>query len=297
VNAGLNGGDIGLADAGTQLQYAFSGIGGGISVFVPASIPLLSTVDGSQTGVAVLAGTNGTGGLVPLTISAGAGAAVYEVWFSNANVIESAQLGVVVAAISDTANNLPAIGKGQVSVNFAPLAASTNQTASLGPIPRFCQPYPVSDLFAINACTCNLLFPFVSNQNGFDTGVAIANTSLDPFGTGPQHGTVTLNYYGNTSGGGAAPTPQTSTDVAAGDELVFSLFGGDASGHGLTPTPTFQGYIIATANFQYCHGFAFVSDLGAQKLAEGYLAIELDEPFNLVNGVTRTGVSGEVQAH
>ena len=47
------------------------------------------------------------------------------------------------------------------------------------------------------------------------------------------------------------------------------------------------------ANFQYCHGFAFISDLGAQKLAEGYLAIQLDE---LAAGLDyRTGVIGENQ--
>ena len=60
-------------------------------------------------------------------------------------------------------------------------------------------------LFTISPCSCNLLFPFVTNIAGFDTGVAIANTSADPFGTSPQTGTVTLNYYGTTSGGGAAP--------------------------------------------------------------------------------------------
>jgi hypothetical protein len=293
----------GLADQGTQIAYTFTNIGAGISIYVPPRINLVSTIDGTVTGAAILAGqTANATALVPISLTAGTGAAVYEVWFDNPNVIESAQLPVFVAAISNTTNNLPAIGKGSVSVNFAPLAGSTAQVASPEPvpIPRFCQPYPVNPLFSIAACTCNLLFPFVTQQNGFDTGVAIANTSMDPYGTALQHGTITLNYFGNTTGGGAAPAPQTSTDVAAGDELVFSLFGGDASGHGITPTPGFQGYVIAVANFQYCHGFAFISDLGAQKLAEGYLAIEIDEPFNIGGdavGFSRTGVAGEVQAH
>jgi hypothetical protein len=63
---------------------------------------------------------------------------------------------------------------------------------------------------------------------------------------------------------------------------VFDLYGG--GNLGIAATQGFQGYIIARANFQYCHGFAFISDLGAQKLAEGYLAIELDIP-----GLYRTG--------
>ncbi len=55
---------------------------------------------------------------------------------------------------------------------------------------------------------------------------------------------------------------------------MFTLSsGGD---HGIAATPGFQGYIIAQMEFQWCHGFAFLSDVGAQKLAEGYLAIQLD---------------------
>ncbi len=54
----------------------------------------------------------------------------------------------------------------------------------------------------------------------------------------------------------------------------------------------FQGYIIATSNFQYCHAFAFISDTAATNLAEGYLAIQLD-----VSTLDRTGVLGENKAH
>ena len=57
-------------------------------------------------------------------------------------------------------------------------------------------------------------------------------------------------------------------------------------------TPGFEGYIIAQANFQYCHGFAFISDVGAQKLAEGYLAIQLDVPL-----LERTGIARRKQGH
>jgi hypothetical protein len=183
------------------------------------------------------------------------------------------------------------VGSVTVQVNFAPL--STSPTASTSaPIPRFCQPYVPANLFSINLCTCNLLFPFVTNQAGFDTGVAIANTTADVLnGVAPQTGDVTLTYYGNTTGGGAAPpTAVTTSAVPSGAELVFTLSGG--GNYGIPATPGFQGYIIAQADFQYCHGFAFISDAGAQKLAEGYLALELDIP-----GLHRTAITGEVLAH
>jgi hypothetical protein len=42
--------------------------------------------------------------------------------------------------------------------------------------------------------------------------------------------------------------------------------------------PNFLGYVIAVCNFQYGHGFAFVSDVGARNLAMGYLALVIPDP-------------------
>ncbi|MBV8818787.1 MAG: hypothetical protein JO022_10560, partial [Acidobacteriaceae bacterium] len=306
VSGGLGSGAVGLADTGTEITVAFTTIGQGVSVFVPSVIYLYPTgvstscsiastgCTTAPTGVAILVGgTSGTtaiGGtnFGNVTVSSGGASVTYEVVQSNVNVLEALVVPVWTGFISNTTQSLPGLGSSSAGVNFAPLSASP--TATTGPIPRFCQPHTAASLFTINICSCNLLFPFVTNQAGFDTGVAIANTSLDPFGTATQAGTVKLNYYGGTTGGGAAPAAQTSTVVAAGTELVFTLSnGGD---HGVAATPGFQGYIIAQAQFQYCHAFAFISDLGAQRLAEGYLAIQLDIP-----ALNRTGVFGEVQAH
>jgi len=102
-----------------------------------------------------------------------------------------------------------------------------------------------------------LLFPVVSNQNGVDTTISIANTSLDFFGTNPMSGTCTLNYYGTTAGGGAAPPSQTSALVAYGDSLVFTLSGG--GDHGIAATPGFQGYIVADCAFPLARGWGYTS--------------------------------------
>jgi hypothetical protein len=118
-----------------------------------------------------------------------------------------------------------------------------------------------------------LLFPFVSNQAGFDTGMAITNTTLHPQGTDAVSGTCTLYYYGNTPGGGAAPPPQTSAPISAGQQLILSLSSGGT--HNIMPTAGFQGYIVAKCGFPAAPGFAFLSDLGSQRLAFGYLASEL----------------------
>jgi len=300
-------GPVGLATQGTQITFTYTNIGAGVSLFVPNAVTLAAAPGneyglGSLPGFAVLVGGGGTdGSLSPVTINGTTGSATYEIWYSDASVIEQIDAPVTVAYISNTQNNLPATGTGKVAVNFAPLSSVATYSSS-APIPRFCQPYTAQNLYTIAPCTCDLLFPFVSNQSGFDTGVAIANTTMDPFGTTPQQGTVTLYYYGGTTGGGAAPPSQTTNDVVpAGQELIFTLSNG--GNFGIAATPGFQGYIISIANFQYCHAFAFISDVGAQKLAEGYLAISLDVPFNLqgVPGVgagnSRTLNFGENEGH
>jgi hypothetical protein len=286
---GTASGSVGLADTGTQIAFTITGVGAGVNLFVPNQLALfqVGTTSG-QTGAAQLLGTSGTG-TTQLAVNGTTATAVYEVLSSNVNVLEYATVAVSVAAISNTSQNLPGLGQSQVAVNFNPLS-SVPTASNTAPIPRFCQPYPGKNFFIINICSCNLLFPFVTNTSGFDTGIAIANTSLDPFGTATQQGIVTLFYYGTTTGGGAAPAPQKSQTVPAGSELIFTLSGG--GNYGITATPGFLGYIISVANFQYCHAFAFISDMGAQKLAEGYLAIQLDLPV-----LNRTGVVGENEGH
>lgn len=294
---GTSNGAIGLADQGTQVTFTINNIGAGVSIFAPSTVYLVG--NGQNTGVAVLVGgalqvpPSGTPSQVNFT---GTTASVtYEVWYSNPNVIESMTVPIQVAALSNTGSNLPGLGQSTGTISFAPVS-NVQTTSTTAPIPRFCNNATPNPIFNIVACTCDLLFPFVTNQAGFDTGIAIANTSADPFKTPTQTGPVQLWYYGSTTGGGVAPTQPASQPIPAGQELIFTLSGG--GNFGITATPGFEGYIIAVAQFQYCHGFAFISDVGAQKLAEGYLAIQLDEPFNLgLAPLTRTHQLGENQAH
>lgn len=228
--------------------------------------------------------------------SVGTGATlIYEIYYANSSVQESATVPISVEYTSNTGSNIPATTTtpSTVGVEFSP--QSTVGTASPAPIPRFGPSGSPVSIFSISPCSCNLLFPFVANAAGFDTGIAIANTSAAPstYSSAPQTGTVTLNYYGTTSGGGAAPPAFTTTSaVPAGEELIFDVSSG--GNFGVPATPGFEGYIIAQANFQYCHGFAFLSPPGAQGqgASAGYLAIELDTP-----GLYRTHNMGENLGH
>ena len=95
------------------------------------------------------------------------------------------------------------------------------------------------------------------------------------------------------------------TSVPACGLLTYSLFFGGAivggpTGSAATPAPQFTGYIIAQARFQYCHGFAYISEQGVgfnnpNNTSMGYLAIVLDRPAGTIvlnNGVTGTFTEG-----
>jgi len=234
------------------------------------------------------------------TVTAGSAAVVYEVVNSDPAAIEQGNIPIGVAFISNTAQNIPAPGQAFLNTSFAP-TSTDNTASSTDYIPRFCDQSVPRGTFNISVCQCNLLFPFVTQIGSlFDTGIGIANTTADPYGTTPQTGPVTMYFYGQTTGGGALPAnlavQKTTGNVPPGQVLTWSTFGGAGNfAAGLQPVVGFTGYMIAIANFQYCHGFAFISDVGAQKLAEGYLAIQLDI-YN-GSGLNRTGITGEVQGH
>jgi len=291
----------GLADTGTRFRVVFSNVPAGVQVFVgtrdiattESTVLHLVTTDANGAGAysataATSTGTDQCGktySVAPVSISGGTGIAVWEVMQTDPLLPGRVEVPVVIAYKANTAAGLPGLGTMTAAASFAPISTVTTQSAS-APLPRFADTGAARNVVVINPCTTNLLFPFVSNQAGFDTGIAIANTSKDPFGTSTQSGACTLNYYGETAGGGAPPSPQTSAVIAAGDTAVFTLSAGGT--HGITATPGFQGYIIAQCRFQYAHGFAFISDLGAAKLSHGYLALVMDFPLG-----ARTGFASE----
>jgi hypothetical protein len=263
----------------------FFNIPEGVTISVPQ---LISTIDpigdpNSLLEIALVANTdsNGAGGTistaggtVAVSISGGFGVAVYEVFNSNPFAVEDVSIPIFVSWEADTENDLPAVGSGQVSASFAPLSTVVVASAT-APEPRFIDTGGDPQTFVtIVRCTTTILFPFVTNQVGFDTGIAISNTSQDWLGTQPQDGACTIHYHGQTTGGGAAPPDQTSTVIAAGEQLTFTVSGGNAAS-GIAGAPEFQGYIIAVCDFQYGHGYAFITNGfgGAPTMAQGYLAL------------------------
>jgi hypothetical protein len=227
-----------------------------------------------------------------IPVVAGQALAVWEVTNANPSTIDQLFFLVAAAYVATPATPTPAVGQARVAGSFAPFYAGGNDVANAAgrwsstlPIPRFLESTDLLNAFRIDACETHLLFPFVTAQAGFDTGIAISNTSADHFsnpGDRRQQGTCTLNYFGNVTGGGNAPNPQTTNaPIPAGGQLTAVLSSG--GNFGVAGTPGFQGYIFARCLFRYAHGFAFITDgpIGQAQVAEGYLALVVTpDPFD-----------------
>ncbi len=277
---GIGGG----ATQGTRFLLRLFNVPSGVTVEVANTIFCLAP---GNLELRLVTGTDGNGALGSLstdlstlvdnelTPSGGALAIVYEVVDSNPFVVEDCDVPLNFHWETDTDVDSPAVGVAQVSATFAPLSTVPSADAD-APEPRFIDTSgDPADILVVAKCTTTLLFPFVTNQSGFDTGIAISNTSEDWFGTPRQSGTCTIHYHGVTTGGGLVePDTQESSSLAAGGQLVFTLSGGNPD-QGIERTPEFQGYVIAICQFQYGHGFAFITDGfgGVPALAQGYLAL------------------------
>jgi len=174
--------------------------------------------------------------------------------------------------------------RGQLPPGYEPVTAQV----SMGPtvrIPDFTgtveatQPSPL-DVIDISDCQTFLLFPYVTDLYGYDTGISISNTTLDPFATDPtlapylwqgsakpQDGGCTIYVYQN----GALYTSFPTGTIMHGSTFSFLLAG---------PAPGTNGYAFAVCNFQNAHGQATIqySDPGTLVTETGYLADVIPDP-------------------
>ena len=305
-STGITG--AGVATNGTRLQILFNNIPTGVTLYTPGVVYLTRAGTEVVTGIAVRNGNVDpvNGPLTNTTLSNGAETwvqvptsrlAVYEMLYVDPFAEEDLTVPI---GITTNLSQLPQSistattvrgGLAPVGTAILPLVSSVSN----GRLPRFVENLQGDDtLFTLEKCNCNLLFPFVSNAAGFDTGIAIANTSLSPTDstftqTLAQSGPIQFWYFAN---GALARTECTNTTtkgqcpgttfVPAGGVMSFTLFGGSNT-WGLNGAPTgFTGYMIAKTGFQYCHGFAYFSDLGRTVIPNqygtsvGYLALVMD---------------------
>jgi hypothetical protein len=285
--------------------------------------------DDSATGFTpVPSTTNGDDGLPAVAVVAnasGVATAVWEVTNANPSAIDWLSFSVYISysASSSTSTNpyglpittLP-LGApvNNVAMSFAPEPgggsfSTATATSGIGPVPRFAIiQIQQGQWTTIGLCQTTLLYPFVTGASGFDTGIAVANTSWDPFGTVNQTGSCTLYGYGTTSSTTSTAVTAAQPVVSGCDQIANPLPGtncfGGPGGSNVIPAGQvgsvlassvfsgFTGYVIAICNFQYAHGYAAVTDLGVRNLWSSYLALELQGPSQGTPGISpRKGVS------
>jgi hypothetical protein len=258
------------ATTSTMLQVVFSNIPASVTLYVPTTVGADGSPSGagsltlvgspaSLTPIAPSTSSSAAAGTAALTATSGSATAYYlfTPGTASSSLTETFAIGAYVVL---TANTVTASSTAMTAaVSFAPVGSTQIPNFVVGPSTT------VTTLSTFTQCTTSLLFPFVTNQLGFDTGLAIANTSSDPFGSNgatAQAGTCTISFYG---AGAPSPSSITTPNVPSGTVYTAVLSGIGAG---------FQGYLIAQCNFQYAHGFAFVTDgVGANGgLSQGYLA-------------------------
>jgi len=273
--AGAAGANV--AGTGTRLQVVIANVPAGITLYLPqvitadapnaatGSLTMKTTATGGTTSTITTDVNGQPGGLIKVTPASGGATVFYDVTTNTVGAIDGFTIPVYEYAPANTVTaSLTPITE---TVSFAPVG-STN-------IPNF---IVGANSNTVNAnatalCTTTLLFPYVTNTLGFDTGLAIANTTTDALGAAGASsvtkapGTCVLTFFGT----GAPAAPVTTASIASGGIYTSNVS---------LVAPGFQGYMIANCNFLFGHGFAYITfGLGnANGAAMGYLADAIGTP-------------------
>ena len=278
----------------TRVMLEFEGVPEGAAVSLPAAVgchqPAFDGSDPQPADALVLGlvsghdamGRGGSASLgplssapnVPLDLAPGRGRAVYEVQSEDASRLEDCHLPVSLDAGPESA----AQARATVSASLAPqsnvFVASSDLDGS-----RFAGPSRTARaVIDLAPCGTALLFPFVTNQAGFTTGMVITHGSRQALAGSieGQAGSCDLHYYGADSEGSGILLVQHSTVIEPGEQLTFTLSAGNPV-RNILGVEQFQGYVMATCGYPNARGYAFIADGfgGIADLAMGYLAPEV----------------------
>jgi len=204
---------------------------------------------------------------------------------SDLDEIEEFQVNFDIGSgpLSDT----PAPGDFTLTATMAPVATSTTVSDSNVPLFTAVEVGPITIGSIVQANT-TLLITYALRQGPFDTGIQIANTTADPFGTAfggatPTAGNLRFDFFPRNPAGGAG-TPFSLTTSSS------TVFGGLSSDGTLAAggsfvallseilsrtsfTGDFSGYIFVRANFLGAHGTSTISDFRSYSLATNVLVL------------------------
>jgi len=290
---------FGATDSGTEILITVGNVPAGVTLAFPGSVP--GPVINPATGVSgdhLVLDPSNTGVITGPVTSA---TVLYDYTCFSAQVCDTNFESFAIAPLVSSTNE-SAIGVITAQAQVVPLdtiipggVPSASTPPSSGPTPprpRWSDPLvPVPDVFITLApCSTTLLFPWVANAFGFDTGLAVNNTSQDYTNaagltgtpwliaapnyptvspTPPEQGTCTLYFFPENE----APVIYYTTPVVSTGATWTSMLSA-------TPFAGNLGYMIARCNFQYGHGFAAIGEKSgaAESFAQSYLALLIPDP-------------------
>jgi len=246
----------------TQVNFIFKNVPAGLNISGCIATLTDSTGTTSNTNTAPGAAVASTNAITAasniITVNFAGNldlAAVDVLWLSCTSVSAgSATLPLPSAAVTVQAEMGP-LGTALTALGGAQTGLAT------GLIPRYQDtPQPATGVTVIQfpPSQSNLLITYAVVVPGFNTGIAISNTTTDPFGASgggatPTAGTILFTLFKND---GTSKT-FTTASVASGTTYAANLSDILSSASAGT---TFSGYIFVQANFPQAHGAATIYD-------------------------------------
>lgn len=275
------------AAQGPIIALTFSGIPTGVTLTFDASV---TTVDALGNGVSTFTLVSATGGAPAagsnVLSSASAPATVYyrlTTAGTNAPVVK--EVLNVPATIGFTATGPRPLAQGPITVSADMSPKTTDLPVGSTYVPQYsgtaCQKTGAKPVATIVGANTALLMPYAVTQaaSGYNTGIAIANTTNDPFNaTTAQSGTLTFSFFPQV---GPDPAPYTTGATTPGQGLCKDTTTPGCNQVGALPagglytvlltqllqaagvTGDFSGYIFVQCNFTNAHGQYFISDFEA----------------------------------
>jgi hypothetical protein len=267
---------LGTISNGTLINVTINNLPSGFGVQWTGQSPLTgSTINLVQTAPASQL-TISTGSAITYTFSINGGT-------DSTSAIDGTTLTFNVGYKNGSGSAL----NGTVAPQLGTIAAVSAQV-SLGP-PSGIVSFATNNegtgtVVTIGDCTTNLLFPFTTNQVGFDTNVQISNMSSDRLafpsgGATAMSGSCTLTYYptdlttqtSNQNGNLGTPSQLTTPIIPAGGAYSFA--------QSTTPFQGQSGYLFAVCRFLDAHGFSFVTNgtPNTGTISQGLLALVIPQ--------------------
>jgi hypothetical protein len=193
----------------------------------------------------------------------------------NDAVVENLRIPIAVSKAFGAPSPLPQ-GTVTVMADLYPKLGPFPDVAG-SKIPQYsgtsCQKGPLT-IITVQAGSTSLLIPYATTAAGYNTGIAISNTTTDPFTGNPasavkQNGTITFYFYPQT--GAKFQYPAAGGTLAVGGGLtagvlnsggLYTVLLSELLAAANAPAD-FSGYIVAVCTFTNGHGQYFITDFEA----------------------------------